>query len=267
MYAIVRMIDGNEFVGAILSKNTETLVLHTENFGDITLRNALIRSIRLLENSADANLGAWLPSAYTDRYFASQNAYGLRKGEGFYENSWLFFNQVSYGLTDQFSMRLGLAPLILVDGPLPLWLEPKIAIPLRRERLNLAIGGFVGYGFNGNDNGSGSFGALYSQFTLGSRDANVTAGLGLGFAGGNWSRSPVVSLSGLLRTGRKYAFVSENYWFQVDEESTALLSFGCRFMGRYIAIDGALVFFVVPDEGVYPLPWLGVHVPFGRIMD
>lgn len=262
-YAVIQTTDENEFVGVIVSETPETVVLKTENFGQITIKRGAIRSIRHIPALQAAAGKYWFESPHSTRYFASQNAYGLRKGEGYYENGWIFFNQVTYAFSDHFSMGAGLAPLLVFDGPLPLWLTPKITLPLLKDRLNLAVSAVMGHSFSAYEEESGPFGAVIGQLTVGPRDANLTAGTGYTFADRNWSRNPIFSLSGMVRTGAKFALVSENYLFFADRESITLLSFGGRFMGRRIGIDAAIVVPVVEEAGAYPLPWMGIHVPFG----
>lgn len=261
----VQTKDGNEFFGNIVVENDEYIILKTENFGELTIKRKIIRSIRVLSRQKIVNGRAWFDNPYGSRYLAGTSGYGLRKGEGSFDNGWILFNQVSYGLSDHFSLGAGFAPLLIFDGPFPWWITPKFSIPLKKDRLNLAIGGLYGRAFSDYEFDNSRFGAVYSQITLGSRDANLTLGIGLGFSDGNWSNKPLISLNGMIRLSPRIALVGECYIVssEYDYDSFGLLGTGVRFMGRHIAVDLAMLTAAFPDDGVYPLPWIGMHVPFG----
>ncbi len=265
LFAIIRTTDGNEFVGKIRSQDSVSLVLITENFGQITLRRERISSIEWRDKIRQTNGQIWRGNRYFNQNFFLQNAYGLDEGEGYYQNGWVFYNQASYGFTKHFSLSAGFIPLFLSEGPLPVFLQPKISIPLITNRLQWSLTGVVGSALGNDSDVSNSFGALYSQLTFGSRDANLTAGFGYGFGDGRWTRAPIISLAGQIRSSAKTAFISENYFFPVEGGTGGILSFGVRFMGRNIALDVALL--VLVDDSIilpFPIPWLGIRAPFGR---
>lgn len=260
---MVQTKDGNEFFGAIVVENDEYIVLKTADFGEMTLKRKIIRSIRPLNRQKMVNGRPWFDNPYGDRYLAGTSGYGLRKGEGSFDNGWIIFNQVSYGITDHFTLGAGFAPLLIFDGPFPWWITPKFSIPLKPGRINLAIGGLYGRAFSDYEFDNSRFGAVYSQITFGSRDANLTAGFGFGFSDGNWSERPLFSLNGMIRLSPRIALLGESYIVSADYDGFGLLGTGVRFMGRRIAIDLAMLSAIIPDDGVYPLPWVGMHVPFG----
>ena len=51
----------------------------------------------------------------------------------------------------------------------------------------------------------------YGVFTLGTSESNLSVGVGYGFFSGEFSKSPVVMISGTRRLGNNIAFLSENY--------------------------------------------------------
>ncbi len=262
-YVLVKTTDENEFAGKLVSQDSASFVLETENFGTITIRSQVVRSIRPMTVRKIVKGRYWFESPHSTRYYVGQNGYGLHKGEGYFENGWLFFNQVSYALTDRFSMGLGFAPLIILDGPFPVWFTPKITFPIRQNWINLGIGALYGHTFDpvyGYD--ESSYTAFYGQLSVGSRDANANLGYGYGFSDAGWWQAPIWSVSGMLRTGPKAALITENFFYSTSYESGAIFSFGARFMGRRIAFDGAVLFPFIDSEG-YAIPWLGLHVPFG----
>lgn len=260
---VVQTIDGNEFVGRILSHDSEVIALKTEYFGTVSIQKVVVKSIRLLRSREMKNGQYWYENPHASLYYAGPTAYGLRKGEGYFENALAIFNQFSYGLSDQFSLSAGAMPLLVFDGPMPVWVRPKFSIPLKPEKVNLAIGGIYGRVFSNYDSDVRGFGAVFGLVTFGPRDANVSGGIGFGFENGNWSRKPVVALSGTARLGRWFALISENYFIKYSDQSNTIMSLGGRFLLRRIALDGGFWANAIESDGFYPIPWLGIHLLFG----
>lgn len=255
--------DGNEFIGYIRSIESDVIVVSTENFGEVRIRRQNIKSIRPLEKGQIVAGEYWPYNPHATRYFFGPNGYGLRKGEGYYQNTWVFFNQVSYGISDNFSMGLGIIPLFLFAGaPTPVWITPKVSLPIKRDKINLGLGGLFGTVL-GNE--GSSFGIAYGQATFGSRDRNINVGLGYGYAGESWANTPTISVSGVYRVGKKFALMTENYMISAGEENYVLMSAGGRFIGKKIAVDAGLVLPTQTGGEFFAIPWLGITAPFGKI--
>ena len=167
----------------------------------------------------------WFSNPHATRYFFMTNGYGLKQGEAYYQNTWIMFNQMSYGITDHITIGAGIVPLFLFAGaPTPAWITPKIAIPLVKDKFNMSVGMILGHII-----GEGiSFGLGYGDFTLGNRDHNLTIGAGWAFADGDWATSPSLTLSGMTRVGRKTYLLTENYYIGLDDSSAGILSIGGR---------------------------------------
>lgn len=256
--------DGNEFVGHIRAIEADVIVVKTESFGDVRIRRQDVKTIQPLAKNQIVAGEYWPDNPHASRYFFAPNGYGLRKGEGYYQNTWIFFNQVSYGFSDNFSLGVGIVPLFMFGGSAsPIWITPKLSIPIKKDRFNLGLGGLFAV-VVGEE--SASFGVAYGQTTFGFRDRNISVGLGYGYAGDSWASTPTISLSGVYRTGKKFALMTENYLFDAGDESIVLISAGGRFIGKRIAIDAGLVFPTVTDGDGYfiAVPWLGITVPFGK---
>lgn len=105
---------------------------------------------------------------HATRYLFGPNGYGLRKGEGYYSNTWIFFNQLSYGFTDNFTVGAGVIPLFCLPAPRRRsGSPPKFSIPVKKDVVNLGVGGLFATVLGGED--VGTFGIAYGQLTLGSR--------------------------------------------------------------------------------------------------
>lgn len=207
----------------------------------------------------------WEESAHSTRYFFGPAAYNLYQGEGYYQNSLLLINQVSYGFSDQFSAGVGVIPLFLFGLDFtPVWATPKLSFTVRENKGAIGMGGLMG-GVIGERNTG--FGILYGIGTLGNRDRNTSLGIGYGYAAGNWGRRPAINWSGLYRVGNRWALQTENYYISVsDSDPLMLLSFGARWMGPKIAIDFGLIRPVILNQstGLIGIPWVSITAPFGR---
>lgn len=254
--------DGNNYVGKIISSDSVKVVFKSDQLGEITLKQADIKKIISLDGIAgntDQNNSANLQAT---RYFFSPNGYGLKKGEGYYQNIWVMFNSIAVGLTDYFSVGGGTVPLFLFAGaPTPVWLTAKVSIPVTKDKINLAAGVLAG-GVLG-ESGIG-FGIFYGIATIGSRDANISLGAGYAFAGGTISSSPMLNLNGLIRVRPRGYLISENYLFSNGSKSTLLLSFGARSLIGNVGLDYGLFIPFVPDSELFAGPWLGFTIPFGK---
>lgn len=253
--------DGNEYLGKIVEQTNDQLILSTEKLGTITIRMIEVVKIDEVAISQVKDHVYWFENPQSTRYLWSPNAYGLKRGEGYYQNIWVLFNQFSVGITDNISLGGGMIPLFLFGGlSTPAWFTPKVSIPIRENKLNMGVGGLLGGVIGEPDTG---FGILYGMMTFGSRDRNLTVGLGYGYAGGTLANHPAISISGLIRTGARGYFITENYYLASADGSILLLSFGGRRIIKKTGLDFGL--FIPSDAGSFlAIPWLGFTVPFGK---
>lgn len=257
----VEMVDGNEFFGKILGQDTAQIVMSTQVLGELTIPRSAIKQIVILRNGKIIEGKLWGENPQAARYFWTPNGYGLKAGEGYYQNVWVLFNQVSVGVSDQFSLGGGIVPLFLfAGGPTPVWITPKFSIPISKERFNLGGGALIGTVLGENKNG---FGIAYGIVTFGDQDKNLSAGLGYGYAGGEWNNAPVVNISAMIRTGPRGYFLTENYFFSNSNERVVVISAGGRYLIKKASIDYGLVLpFFKEQDRFFAIPWLGIVFPF-----
>ena len=261
-YVMIIQDNGNRYLGKVLESNSDEILIETREAGKLTLNKRTIKSIRIISDT-QFDSGVWLTShGINTRYFFGTNGYSLEKGTGYYQNTWVLFNQFSYGVSDNLSLGGGLIPLFLFNGtPTPFWGTIKYSLPLPSDNFHLATGALFGVV---PVDGAAAFGLVFAQATLGSNVSNVNFGMGYGFGGDTFAERPAFSFSTLLKAGKKTAFVSENYLIHIDEEYVGILSLGLRFYLRSVSIDGALIFPASGDIGFAAIPWLGLSVPFGE---
>jgi len=244
----IETVNGNEFIGNILSQDSAKIYFRSRQVGDISILRTDIKMMSRIEAQNMKNGKYWFENPQSSRYFWAPNGYGLKAGEAYYQNVWVLYNQVSVGLTDYFSIGAGVIPLFLFAGlPTPVWIV-------------LGLGAIVGTVIGADTKG---IGIVYGVSTFGDRNNNLSLGLGYGFAGGEWAKTPLVNLSGMVRLGAGTYLVSENYLIGFGSNLTALMCLGGRsIIRRSAGIDYGVV--IPLSSGSFFLPWLGITVPFGN---
>jgi hypothetical protein len=256
----IETTDGNEYLGTILFRDSITIRVKTINIGIIALKWKDINKVVRLEKEEIRNGSDWFQVLQSTRYFWSPNGYGLRKGESYYQNIWVLYNQMGTGISDNFSIGLGLIPLFLIAGtPTPVWITPKFSIPVVPDKFNLGIGALTGIVAGASSTG---FGILYGLATLGSHDKNITVGLGYGFAAGSWTQRPLLSLSGMLRVSKKGYLMTENYLINFPDSKLMIVGLGGRSLIRKAGLDYGLAIPVYTGMSTFiAIPWLGLTIP------
>ena len=254
--------DGNSFLGSIESEDSSKIILLTEIYGMVEIPISQIKNKKELISTDLVEGEYWFENPLHTRYFFMTNGYGLEKGEGYYQNTWILFNQFNYGITNFLSLGAGLVPLFLFAGsPTPVFITPKLTVPIVKDKVNLGAGMILGY-MLGEDFG---FGIGYGAFSIGNRDNNLTLGAGWAYADAQWAESPTLTLSGMTRVSRKTYLLTENYYIGTGDSSFGIISAGGRSVQKKLAIDYGLVFPVGADIGSFiAIPWLGIAVPFGK---
>jgi hypothetical protein len=259
----IELQNENTYIGKIISRDSETIVFDSQELGIINIQVKNIKSMKEIQVSQIREGGYWFENPQSTRYFWAPTGYGLRKGEGYYQNVWVFFNQFSVGLSDNTSVGVGFVPLFLFGGgPTPVWITPKVSIPIH-DRFNVGAGALLG-GILGEDTG-GPFGIAYGTATFGTRDQNLSLGLGYGFAGGEWANVPTVNISAMIRTGKRGYFLTENYLIDTGDDLLVLLMAGGRTVWSKVSLDYGALLPLGSDVGSFvAIPWLGISIPFGK---
>ncbi len=265
---MVETIDGNEFTGNIVFEDSTGILLLTTIYGELHIearhinKREMIRSDRLVDGQY------WFGNPHATRYFFGPNVYGLKKGEGYFQNTWILLNQVNYGITDYLTLGGGVLPLFLFAGaPTPVLLTPKLSVPVVRDKFNLGAGFLFAHVLG---DGS-SFGIAYGASTFGNRESNWTLGAGWGFSAydsnWDWSDRITLMLSGMTRVGKKTYLITENYYLSLGQDgSFGIIMLGGRSVQKRLAVDYGLVLPVGADLGEFiAIPWLSITLPFGNV--
>ena len=259
----IETIDGNEYIGIIKERSADKIRIKTDKLGEITILNSDVKKISEVSATIVKNGTYWFDNPQATRYFWAPNGYSLKKGEGYYQNVWILFNQAVYGFTDHFSGGIGIVPTVLFAGaPTPAWITAKYTVSVVKNKVNLGVGVLTGTVIGEKNTG---FGILYGITTLGSRDKNINIGLGWGFAGGEMARNPTVNISGMIRTGAKGYFITENYFIGTTDNFVMMTMIGGRRIIRHTGLDFGAFIPIGGDIGSFvAIPWLGFTIPFGN---
>ena len=202
---LIETLDGDEFTGRILSHDSTSINLETNN-GIFSLSKKKIKKLESYDYAGKFKF----PNSQDTRYFFAPSGIPLKKGEGYYQNVLLTGNFVNYGVHRNISVGGGVEFITLSTGQ-PIWfLTPKIGHSLS-EKLHVA-GGLLMIGtgdFNGSGDGTSSL--IYGVTTIGGPDMNFSFGLGYGYVDGQLSSSPTINLSGTMRFSDGVALLTENY--------------------------------------------------------
>jgi len=258
----IETIDGNEYFGIILNKTSETIRIKTDKLGEITIPQSEIKKISRLTAVQSKDGSYWLDNPQATRYFWAPNGYSLKQGEGYYQNVWVLFNQAVYGITNHLSAGIGTVPLFLfASSYTPAWITAKFSVPVVENQFNLGIGALMGTVVGESKSG---FGILYGITTFGSKDKNLNIGLGWGYAGGQMASNPTINISGMIRTGAKGYFITENYFIGTPDNFMVLMSLGGRRIIKHTGLDFGAFIPIGGDIGSFiAIPWLGLTIPFG----
>src|SRR5512140_206100 len=79
----VETIDGNIFLGYVIAEDSLTLVLMTENLGEIKIPQVSIKSKVEIKAFKKVGGNIWLPNPQSARYFWAPDGYGLEKGSSY----------------------------------------------------------------------------------------------------------------------------------------------------------------------------------------
>ena len=263
---VIRLRDGSSIVGRITEIGADT-VKFVASSGTLSIVRADIVEVREVAKTAMRKGEVWPANPNATRLLFSPTGRMLEKGEGYFNDTYLFLLNVHGGLTSRFTLGGGLSVLPLDDfSDNALFIMPKIGV-VASPKFNLAVGalaGWVGAAFDeddGSDGGNASFGVVYAVGTAGSPDASVSFGTGLAYAGGNFADRPVAMLGADTRLSRRVSFVTENYLIPNDDVS-AVVSYGLRFFGEKLSAD--LAFWYVPGEDIsFPgIPYVAFSVKF-----
>ncbi|WP_296619818.1 hypothetical protein [Marivirga sp.] len=171
---------------------------------------------------------------HDSRYFFAPSALPLKESELYYNSLYFLLHDFQYGITDRLTVGMGTT----IIG-LPVYFTAKYSIPIQ-ENSHLAFGDMLMVGTYGTN----FFGNLaFATYTYGNSHNNFSIGGGhLLFNTRNnteQSSSVVGNIAGIIRAGKHFYFLTENYLFNFQ---TAEFAYKNTFLP-----DGSVIY----QEGEY----------------
>lgn len=224
----IKLEDGSILNGTILTEDENTITLES-SYGKTSVDRKDIESLTYSNRGSEKN-NKKDASYSSTHYLLTQSGYGLRKGQSYYENTYVAWNSFTMGLSDKFSISVGGEAISLLTGNFPiLFVTPKLSFPFKSGAFGLSTTIFTI-----PVDGLTTIGFLQGSLTLGSREDNFTIGSGVGyrFTGDIQDEFFPLIISGMKQLSDRISLVSEN-WFITDiDEIVGIVSFGVRIHSR-----------------------------------
>jgi|WetSurMetagenome_2_1015567.scaffolds.fasta_scaffold24051_3 hypothetical protein len=222
---------------------------------------------------AQKDKSTWLPNPTPSRYFLGPTAIPMEKNTGYYQNSYILFNEGYYGFTNWFSLGVGfefLSTFITLANPpwRPIILaHPKIAFKVADKFYASVSGLYINATvFNDKDTPAleGTFGVVMGQVTYGSIENNVTAGIAYGYSWDGMADKPILTFGGSWRVARRMSLLTEDYLVPKSEGGFyPLFMYGMRFIGEKMCFDLAFIDNAdLAKADIVGIPYIGLTVNF-----
>jgi hypothetical protein len=240
----IRLSDGSVLIGNIISVDENELELRKDATRTFVLLSE-IRSIREIDLTRKGAL--WFENPNYSRLFFSPTARPLKKGDGYYQNIYVFFNNFAYAATDNIAVTAGftLLPTIRLSEQL-YFLTGKFGMEVTNNHF---LGGGIGFATAGGAEEGLIIG--YANYTRSFHRASITGGAA-GFSLSDTDAGTYAFyFGGDYRISERVAMVTENFIFPESPDPLGI-SYGVRLMGQRMSFDLA-----------YFRPGLGSDVGFG----
>ena len=256
---VLKTRDGSTFVGHVVATTADSVTMRT-NVGTLTIARAAIDEVREVPRTAmHAGREYWPPDPNETRLFFAPTGRMLKRGEGYFSDTYLFLLGGAGGVTDWLTLGGGISVLPLEDfSDNIVYVTPKVGL-VSSERVNVAVGAAIGTA-RGAFEDVGTAGIFYGVGTFGPPDGSVSAGVGYAYAGSDVNNTPILMLGGAKRVSKRVSLVTENYLFS-DADTQFVYWYGLRLMGEKLSTD--LAFINASSSGIFPgIPYVNVVFKF-----
>src|SRR5690606_24732365 len=172
---VVETRDGSIIQGVFLGQTEGVLRLKTDSAGEVLIPHNQIKSTKILDDTRLRDGEYWFENPNATRYLFSPSAYSLKKGEAYYQNTYLVINSLNYGITDNFTIGGGFEFISTLSGDPIFFITPKYTFEIS-EKIRAGAGLLYARLPEVNSSFTG-MGIGYGILTHGNTDDNVTFGL------------------------------------------------------------------------------------------
>ena len=208
--------DGSAIQGKVISQTEKEYVVQTANFGVITVVADSIEQVEIRLPESLKKGKYWFKNPNATRYFLGPTAIPMEKGEGYFQNSELFFCALNVGISSNVSIGGG------IDVLTPFIEDAGGPIAMANLKAGFKIGRNLHLGASTlllrapvedvEKNKDWSFYVIeYGLLTVGNEDNNLTLGAGYNLKNGNPAPAPSFTVSGITRITPRFCLLSENW--------------------------------------------------------
>lgn len=252
----IALRDGSVLNAALLRARTDTLFVQTAGGVQAAVAD---EQIDLIEDLAGEIVSGvyYREDPNTTRLLLAPTGRGLKSGQAYFADYFLFFPTLAVGVTDHIALSGGISLVPGASSQLA-YFGPKFSFPLS-SYVSFSTG--LLYLVIPEDTDDATL--TYAVGTFGSKRNSVTLGLGLPFTSDGES-DPVLLLGGEVQVSNGAKLLTEN-WLFTEGDGLFLFSGGVRFFGAKMAVDLALISSDEFWEGGFPfIPWVDFSIFFGK---
>lgn len=249
------LTNGSEIEGTVISEDADQITVQSTAGVEMKIKKNLIKETETVQGIIHEGIFIKRDPNRTRLFFAP-TARTLPHGKGYFSAYEIFLPFIAYGITDYITLSGGmtLLPGIPLEDQLK-YIAPKFRI-LEQDQFTLSTG-VLWMAVK-----DVSAGIVYGVGSYGESPFSLSAGLGLGFAEGEFTKKPFAMLGLEYQVSKSVKLLSENWMF--PEVDGAVISFGIRFFGENLAADfGLFTQTELLGESSFPfLPWIGFAYNF-----
>lgn len=256
-YLVIMEEDQKEYVGEITKSTADSIWIDV--LGKIN--QLALSDIKDIEHYDYNGYFFQLDRNYT-RHVLAPTAFGLKKGQVYYQNLLFTGNLFNAGISDQFSLAGGVSLFSIIEYELIWYVAPKVSFQVNPK---FHVGGGVLAASDMDPQDFRIYDFIVVPFlnaTYGSRDNNITFGFGSGVEGRSLENTvKAFMLGGNFRFSEKFILVSESTvgvkktMFD-DPKIYYIGAHVLRFLKRKNTVDIGFMM-IRQDDEFSPLPYLG----------
>lgn len=212
----IRLIDETELKVQFLEINKTTVVVNTKYLGEFEIPKSKIVDYKKGDLLSEQGEQRWFPNPHDSRHFFAPTAKNIQKGEGYYQNVYLVLNFFNVGVSNNVLVGGGLSliPGIGFENQL-LFLNTKVGFEVN-EKWSLGGGGIMATIPGFENDGTTVLGLPFGVATYGTKNNNLTLGVGYGLSSDSEQQIPIAMLGGMYRISRRLSLATENWLIIAD---------------------------------------------------
>lgn len=250
-YIVITKSDG-KIVKGVFKEMTSREITYFSNGEYYTINRDDIIDFNISDDWSTTSSTDTNGKDYSDQYLLFQSALPAGKGNNYFRNYDLVVNQVTVGVSDQFTFSGGFESISLFvnEGAPIIFFTPKFSFGQDNIHFSVSTTAFI--------NGSDFVGLANGHMTIGNRKNNLTLGLSLAYTGSEVADEIVVSLSGMISLNQKLSITSD--LMSVNEVGILFFDTGIRYIASNgIGLDASLLYVLDVDTRI---PVIGLTFPF-----